>query len=57
MIKIINTVITGIECYGPMQRVQAGDNVAVLLRGVKLEDIKRGDIIVVKTGHIPHGSL
>jgi len=49
------TVITGVEMFNKsMDDAQAGDNVGLLLRGVKKEDIRRGQV-VAKTGSItPH---
>lgn len=49
------TVITGVEMFNKsMEDAQAGDNVGLLLRGIKKEDIRRGQV-VAKTGSItPH---
>jgi translation elongation factor EF-Tu-like GTPase len=47
MLKKTKTKVLGIEGYGQMKEAWAGDNVGVLLdKNVKLEDVKRGDIIV-----------
>lgn len=51
----IKTTVTGVEMFKKsMNEGQAGDNVGLLLRGVKQEDIKRG-MVVAKPGSItPH---
>ena len=49
------TTITGIEMFNKqMEQAEAGDNVGVLLRGIKKEDVKRGQVLC-KVGSIqPH---
>jgi elongation factor Tu len=49
------TVVTGIEMFHKqMDATQAGDNVGALLRGVKREDVERGQVLA-KPGSIkPH---
>jgi elongation factor Tu len=49
------TVVTGIEMFHKdMDECQAGDNVGALLRGVKREDVERGQVLA-KPGSIkPH---
>jgi elongation factor Tu len=49
------TVCTGVEMFRKtLDEGQAGDNIGVLLRGVKREDVERGQV-VAKTGSIaPH---
>ena len=38
----------GMESFGKtLDAVQAGDNAAVLLRGVRREDVRRGQVLVV----------
>jgi elongation factor Tu len=51
----IKTVVTGIEMFNKnLQDGQAGDNAGILLRGVKKEDLHRGQVIA-KTGSVtPH---
>ena len=51
----IKTTVTGIEMFRKLLDFgQAGDNVGILLRGIKKEDIERGQVIA-KTGTIkPH---
>ncbi|GAA2342235.1 elongation factor Tu [Streptomyces kunmingensis] len=40
------TVVTGIETFGkPMDEAQAGDNVALLLRGVPRDAVRRGHVV------------
>ncbi|MGY0022416.1 elongation factor Tu [Streptomyces sp. cg35] len=40
------TVVTGLETFGkPMDEAQAGDNVALLLRGVPRDAVRRGHIV------------
>ena len=41
-----NTVVTGIEMFRKsMDFCEAGDNVGLLLRGIKREDIERGQVL------------
>ena len=49
------TVITGIEMFNKqLKEGQAGDNVGLLLRGTKKEEVERG-MVIAKTGSItPH---
>jgi len=40
------TVCTGLEMFGrTMDRAQAGDNAAMLLRGVKRDEVRRGQVV------------
>jgi elongation factor Tu len=42
----VKTVVTGIETFGKqMQTAEAGDNAALLLRGVKRDDVRRGQVV------------
>ncbi|MEV8457282.1 elongation factor Tu [Streptomyces sp. NPDC052095] len=42
----IDTVVTGLETFGkPMESAQAGDNVALLLRGVERGRVRRGQVV------------
>ncbi|MGW4735440.1 elongation factor Tu [Streptomyces shenzhenensis] len=42
----LETVVTGLETFGkPMQEAQAGDNVALLLRGVPRDAVRRGHVV------------
>lgn len=49
------TVVTGIEMFRKsLDQVEAGDNAGILLRGIKKEDVERGQVLV-KPGSIkPH---
>ncbi|MCR4322980.1 MAG: elongation factor Tu [Candidatus Azambacteria bacterium] len=49
------TVITGIEMFNKsLDEAMAGDNAGVLLRGVKKEDVERGQVIVKPGSVTPH---
>jgi elongation factor Tu len=49
------TVITGVEMFNKsMEDAQAGDNVGLLLRGVKKEDIRRGQVVAKPGSITPH---
>ncbi|MGC8880690.1 MAG: elongation factor Tu [Minisyncoccia bacterium] len=51
----IKTVVTGIEMFNKsMDEAMAGDNVGLLLRGIKKEDIRRGQIIAKPGSITPH---
>ncbi|MFI1034334.1 elongation factor Tu [Streptomyces sp. NPDC020951] len=42
----LETVVTGLETFGkPMDEAQAGDNVALLLRGVPRDAVRRGHVV------------
>ncbi|MEG3628009.1 elongation factor Tu [Streptomyces poriticola] len=42
----LETVVTGLETFGkPMEEAQAGDSVAVLLRGVPRDAVRRGHVV------------
>ncbi|KKQ06280.1 MAG: Elongation factor Tu, partial [Candidatus Moranbacteria bacterium GW2011_GWE1_36_7] len=49
------TVVTGIEMFNKsLDKGQAGDNAGLLIRGIKKEDVERGQVLA-KTGSItPH---
>ncbi len=49
------TICTGVEMFNKtLDRGQAGDNVGLLLRGVKREDIERGQVIAKPASITPH---
>ncbi len=49
------SVCTGIETFGkPMQTAQAGDNAALLLRGVKRGQVRRGQVLCAPGSVQPH---
>ena len=49
------TVVTGIEMFNKLlDEAHAGDNVGILLRGAKKEDVERGQVIVKPGSVTPH---
>jgi elongation factor Tu len=49
------TVITGVEMFNKeMKEALAGDNVGLLLRGTKKEDVERGQVIAAPGSITPH---
>jgi len=49
------TVITGIEMFNKsLEHGQAGDNAGILIRGVKKEDIQRGQVLAKPGSITPH---
>ncbi len=49
------TVVTGIEMFNKsLQEGMAGDNAGILLRGLKKEDISRGQVIAKPGSVVPH---
>jgi elongation factor Tu len=51
----VKTTVTGIEMFQKtLNEGQAGDNVGVLLRGVKKEDVERGMVIAAPKSIKPH---
>lgn len=50
----VDTVVTGLETFGkPMAEAQAGDNVALLLRGVPRDAVRRGHIVAAPGSVVP----
>ncbi|MDT0343865.1 elongation factor Tu [Streptomyces litchfieldiae] len=48
------TVVTGLETFGkPMTEAQAGDNVALLLRGVARDTVRRGHVVARPGSVVP----
>lgn len=48
------TVVTGLETFGkPMDEAQAGDNVALLLRGVARDAVRRGHVVAEPGSVVP----
>jgi elongation factor Tu len=46
--RSVTSVVTGIETFGrTMERGEAGDNAALLLRGVRREQVARGQVLAV----------
>ena len=53
-----NSVVTGIEMFRKsMDFCQAGDNVGLLLRGIKREDIERGQVLCKPGSVTPHAKF
>ena len=49
------TVVTGVEMFNKsMDSAQAGDNIGALLRGVKRDDIERGQVLAKPGTITPH---
>ena len=49
------TVVTGIEMFNKsLDRGQAGDNAGVLIRGIKKEDVERGQVLAKPGSITPH---
>jgi elongation factor Tu len=52
------TVVTGVEMFRKMlESGQAGDNVGCLLRGLKREDIERGQVLAKPNSITPHSKF
>ncbi|MEU0333620.1 elongation factor Tu [Streptomyces sp. NPDC006193] len=48
------TVVTGLETFGrPMSEAQAGDSVALLLRGVPRDAVRRGQVVAAPGSVVP----
>ncbi len=53
--ETVASVATGMESFGrSLDAVQAGDNAAVLLRGVRREDVRRGQVLALPGSVTPH---
>jgi len=51
----VKTVVTGVEMFNKtMDQGEAGDNVGILLRGLKKEDVERGQVIAKPGSVTPH---
>jgi elongation factor Tu len=51
----LTAVVTGVETFGkPMERGEAGDNAALLLRGVRREQVRRGQVVAAAGSIEPH---
>jgi elongation factor Tu len=51
----VKTVVTGIEMFRKLlDHGQAGDNVGLLLRGIKKEDVERGQVVAKPGSITPH---
>ncbi|MGW7644703.1 elongation factor Tu [Streptomyces bobili] len=50
----VESVVTGLETFGkPMEESQAGDNVALLLRGVPRDAVRRGHVVAAPGSVVP----
>ncbi|MBX4176355.1 elongation factor Tu [Streptomyces geysiriensis] len=50
----VETVVTGLETFGkPMEEAQAGDDVALLLRGVARDAVRRGHVVAAPGSVVP----
>jgi len=53
--ETVKTVATGVEMFRKLlDRGEAGDNIGVLLRGLKREDVERGQVLAVPGSITPH---
>ncbi|MBA9002308.1 elongation factor Tu [Thermomonospora cellulosilytica] len=53
--ETLSTVATGLETFGQvMDHAEAGDNAAVLLRGVRREQVRRGQVVSAPGSIRPH---
>jgi elongation factor Tu len=56
--ETFTTVATGLETFGQtMDRAEAGDNAAVLLRGVRRDQVRRGQIVGATGAIRPHAAF
>src|SRR5207244_13453006 len=53
--EVEKTVVTGVEMFNkPLDSAQAGDNAGALLRGVKREEVERGQVLAKPGSITPH---
>ncbi len=53
--KATTTTVTGIEMFRKLlDHTEAGDNCGLLLRGIKREDVERGQVIIKPGAYTPH---
>jgi elongation factor Tu len=53
--KATSTTVTGVEMFRKLlDEGQAGDNVGLLLRGIKREEVERGQVIIKPGTNTPH---
>jgi elongation factor Tu len=51
----LTAVVTGVETFGkPMEHAEAGDNAALLLRGVRRHQVRRGQVVAAPGSLAPH---
>ena len=54
----VKTTVTGIEMFNKLlDETRAGDNVGILLRGLKKEDVERGQVIAKPGSVTPHAEF
>ena len=54
-LKPVKTVVTGIEMFNKqLDRGQCGDNAGLLIRGIKKEDVERGQVLAKPGSITPH---
>ena len=54
----VSTTVTGVEMFRKeMEQGEAGDNCGVLLRGIKKEDVQRGQVLVKPGSITPHSKF
>jgi elongation factor Tu len=53
--EVVKTVVTGLEMFNKtLDYAQAGDNAGALLRGIKREDVERGQVLAKPGSITPH---
>ncbi len=51
---VTKTTVTGIEMFRKLlDQGQAGDNVGLLVRGIKREDVERGQVVINRAPRLP----
>ncbi len=51
----LETTVTGVEMFNKqLDQAQAGDNAGILIRGIKKEDVHRGQVLAAKGSVTPH---
>ncbi len=54
----VKTTVTGIEMFNKsLQEGMAGDNAGILIRGIKKEDVTRGQVLAAKGSVTPHSEF
>ncbi|WP_018980178.1 elongation factor Tu [Saccharibacter floricola] len=58
LVDTIKTTVTGVEMFRKLlDRGEAGDNIGALLRGVKREDVQRGQVLAKPGSITPHSKF
>ena len=56
--KSQKTTVTSIEMFNKLlDTAEAGDNAALLLRGLKREDVERGQVVIAPGAYTPHSKF